>query len=235
MKDLENKIKSAIEIIPNCKREVQEMAKGILGKKIGMTQIFVSDGQAVPVTVLEAGPCVVIQKKTVATDGYEAVQLGFSEKKERLSNKPMKGHFNKAGMKPFKFLKELRVDTNENFELGQVLKADVFNEGEFVDVTGTSKGKGFAGVIKRWNFNRASMTHGSMYHRRTGSLGATDPARVFKGRKLPGRMGGVQTTIQGLKIIRVDSERNLLLIKGAIPGPNGAFVVVKKTVKAAKQ
>lgn len=211
------------------------MAKGILGKKVGMTQVFVSDGRAVPVTVLEAGPCVVIQKKTVATDGYDAIQLGFGEQKERLSNKPMKGHFSKAGVKPFKFLKELRTDSGESFELGQVLKADVFNEGEFVDVTGTSKGKGFAGVIKRWNFNRASMTHGSMYHRRTGSLGATDPARVFKGRKLPGRLGGVQTTTQGLKIVRVDSERNLLLINGAVPGPNGSFVVVKKTVKAAKQ
>ncbi len=211
------------------------MAKGILGKKIGMTQVFVSNGQAVPVTVLEAGPCVVTQKKTVATDGYDAIQLGFSEQKERLSNKPMKGHFSKAGVKPFKFLKELHVDTDENFELGQVLKADVFAEGEYVDVTGTSKGKGFAGVIKRWNFNRAPMAHGSMYHRRTGSLGATDPARVFKGRRLPGRLGGVQTTVQGLKVVRVDAERNLILIKGAIPGPNGAFVVVKKTVKAAKQ
>lgn len=211
------------------------MAKGILGKKVGMTQVFESDGRAVPVTVLEAGPCVVIQKKTVATDGYDAIQLGFGEQKERLTNKPMKGHFSKAGAKLFKFLKELRTDSGENFELGQVLKADVFNEGEFVDVTGTSKGKGFAGVIKRWNFNRASMTHGSMYHRRTGSLGATDAARVFKGRRLPGRLGGVQTTTQGLKVVRVDSERNLLLIKGAVPGPNGSFVVVKKTVKRAKQ
>jgi large subunit ribosomal protein L3 len=211
------------------------MAKGILGKKVGMTQVFVTDGKAVPVTVLEAGPCVVIQKKTVATDGYDAIQLGFGEQKERLSNKPMKGHFSKAGSKPFKFLRELKMDSGESFELGQVLKADVFSEGEFVDVTGTSKGKGFAGVIKRWNFNRASMTHGSMYHRRTGSLGATDAARVFKGRRLPGRLGGVQNTIQGLKIVRVDSERNLLLIKGAIPGPNGSFVVVKKTVKRAKQ
>lgn len=211
------------------------MANGILGKKVGMTQVFIADGQAVPVTVLEAGPCVVIQKKTMATDGYDAIQLGFGEKKERLSCKPMKGHFSKAGVKPFKFLRELKNDSGENFELGQVLKADVFNEGEFVDVTATSKGKGFAGVIKRWNFNRASMTHGSMYHRRTGSLGATDPARVFKGRKLPGRMGGAQTTIQGLKIIRVDSERNILLIKGAIPGPNGSLVIVKKTVKRAKQ
>ena len=148
----------------------------------------------------------------------------------------MKGHFHKSGTsKIFKFVREIRLAAGENYDLGQEIKADVFNEGEYVDVTGTSKGKGFAGVIKRWNFNRAPMSHGSMYHRRTGSLGATDPARVFKGRKLPGRLGGVQTTIQGLEIIRVDSNRNVLLIKGAIPGPNGAFVIVKHTVKNAKK
>ncbi len=212
------------------------MAKGILGKKIGMTQVFTSKGQAVPVTVVEAGPCIVVQKKTTATDGYEAVQLGFGEQKERLVNKPLKGHFQKSGSgKNFKFLKEIRLDVGENYDLGQEIKADVFNEGEYVDVTGTSKGKGFAGVIKRWNFNRASMTHGSMYHRRSGSLGATDPARVFKGRKLPGRLGGVQTTIQGLEIVKVDSGRNILLIKGAIPGANGSYLLVKKTVKNAKK
>jgi large subunit ribosomal protein L3 len=211
------------------------MSKGILGKKIGMTQIFGKEGQAYPVSVVEAGPCVVVQKKSVANDGYEAIQLGFSEKKERLVNKPMKGHFAKAGVKPQRFLKEIKIDAGENFDLGQEIKVDIFNEGEYVDVVGTSKGKGFAGVIKRWNFNRAAMTHGSMYHRRTGSLGATDPARVFKGRKLPGRLGGVQTTIQGLQIVKVDLARNLLLIKGAIPGPNNSFVVIQKTVKRAKQ
>ncbi len=210
------------------------MAKGILGKKIGMTQIF-AEGRAVPVTVVEAGPCTIIQKKTMSTDGYDAIQLGFGEQKERLSSKPMKGHFSKAGVKPFKFLRELKVESGESFELGQVIKADVFSEGDFVDVVGTSKGKGFAGVIKRWNFNRASMTHGSMYHRRTGSLGATDPARVFKGRRLPGRLGGTRTTIQGLKIVKVDPERNLLLIKGAIPGSNGSYVIVKNTVKQNKK
>lgn len=210
------------------------MAKGILGRKVGMTQIFNPEGQAIPVTVIEAGPCVIIQKKSVATDGYEAIQLGFAEKKERLVNKPMKGHFNKAGVKPLRFIHEIRVDSGENYDLGQEIKADVFNEGEFVDVTGTSKGKGFAGVIKRWNFNRAAMTHGSMYHRRSGSLGATDPARVFKGRKLPGRLGGERTTIQGLQVAKVDPERNLLLIKGSIPGANGSFVVVKETVVRAK-
>jgi large subunit ribosomal protein L3 len=212
------------------------MAKGILGKKVGMTQVFRSDGRAVPVTVVEAGPCVIVQKKTAATDGYEAIQLGFGEQKERLITKPMKGHFRKSGSgKHFKFVKEIRLDTDNNYDLGQELKADVFSEGEYVDVTGISKGKGFAGVIKRWNFNRAPMAHGSMYHRRTGSLGATDPARVFKGRRLPGRLGGVQTTIQGLEIIKVDPGRNILLIKGAIPGANGSFVVVKETVKNAKK
>lgn len=210
------------------------MAKGILGRKVGMTQIFNPEGQAIPVTVIEAGPCVIIQKKSVATDGYEAIQLGFAEKKERLVNKPMKGHFNKAGVKPLRFIHEIRVDSGENYDLGQEIKADVFHEGEFVDVTGTSKGKGFAGVIKRWNFNRAAMSHGSMYHRRSGSLGATDPARVFKGRKLPGRLGGEKTTIQGLQVAKVDPERNLLLIKGSIPGANGSFVVVKETVIRAK-
>lgn len=210
------------------------MAKGILGRKVGMTQIFNPEGRAIPVTVIEAGPCVIIQKKSIATDGYEAIQLGFAEKKERLVNKPMKGHFNKAGVKPLRFIHEIRVDSGEKYDLGQEIKADVFNEGEFVDITGTSKGKGFAGVIKRWNFNRAAMTHGSMYHRRSGSLGATDPARVFKGRKLPGRLGGEKTTIQGLQVAKVDPERNLLLIKGSIPGANGSFVVVKETVVRAK-
>jgi large subunit ribosomal protein L3 len=211
------------------------MAKGILGKKIGMTQIFSPEGKAVPVTVIEAGPCVIIQKKAVATDGYEAIQLGFGAKKERLVNKPMKGHFNKAGVKMCRFLHELKVAAGANYNLGQEIKADVFKEGDWVDVTGTSKGKGFAGVIKRWNFNRASMTHGSMYHRRPGSLGATDPARVFKGRKMPGRLGGERVTIQGLQVVKVDAERNLLLVKGAIPGANGGYVVIKSTVKRAKQ
>jgi large subunit ribosomal protein L3 len=211
------------------------MANGILGRKLGMTQIFSPQGRAVPVTVVEAGPCVVVQKKTVAIDGYDAIQLGFAEKKENLANKPMKGHFGKAGVKPHRFLHEMKIASVEQFNPGQEIKADIFKEGEWVDVTGTSKGKGFAGVIKRWNFNRASMTHGSMYHRRPGSLGATDPARVFKGRKMPGRLGGEQVTIQGLQVVKVDADRNLLLIKGAIPGANGAYVVVKKTVKRAKQ
>lgn len=210
------------------------MAKEILGKKIGMTQVFSTEGHAIPVTVIEAGPCIVVQKKAAATDGYDAVQVGFLEKKERLVNKPMKGHFSKAGVKPYRFLREIKADSGENFDLGQEIKVDIFNEGDYVDITGTSKGKGFAGVIKRWNFNRAPMAHGSMYHRRPGSLCATDPARVFKGRKLPGRMGGQQTTIQKLKVVKVDPDRNLLLVKGAIPGANGSLIMVKKTVKRVK-
>lgn len=211
------------------------MAKGIYGKKLGMTQIFSPEGQAIPVTVIEAGPCVVVQKKTTATDGYEAVQLGFEKRAERLVTRPLKGHFKKAGLAPFRFLHELRLEAGDDFKLGQEIKADIFSEGEYVDVTGVSRGKGFAGVIKRWNFNRAPMAHGSMYHRRPGSLCATDPARVFKGRKLPGRMGGGQTTTQGLQVAKVDSERNLLLIKGAIPGAKNGLVFVKPTVIRAKQ
>lgn len=211
------------------------MAKGLLGKKIGMTQIFSPEGRAIPVTVIEAGPCVVVQKKTTEVDGYEAVQLGFGEKRERLFTKPIKGHFAKAGLKPLRVLREFSVDEGEAYEVGQVLKADIFKEGEYVDVVGTSKGKGFAGVVKRYNFTRAAMTHGSMYHRRPGSLNATDPARVFKGRRNPGRMGGERVTIQGLEIVKVDSERNVLLVKGSVPGNRGTTVMIKKTVKRAKQ
>lgn len=211
------------------------MASGILGKKIGMTQIFSPEGRAIPVTVVEAGPCMVVQKKTPDVDGYEAIQLGFGERRESLFNKPTKGHFAKAGVKPLKSLQEFSVVAGEQYEVGQVLKADVFKEGEYVDVVGTSKGKGFAGVIKRHNFNRAAMTHGSMYHRRTGSLNATDPARVFKGRRLPGRMGAERVTVQGLEVVKVDAERNVLLIKGSIPGNKGGLVRITKTVKRAKQ
>lgn len=211
------------------------MAKGLLGKKIGMTQIFSPEGRAIPVTVIEAGPCVVVQKKTAEVDGYEAVQLGFGEKRERLFVKPIKGHFAKAGLKPLRVLREFAVGEGEAYEVGQVLKADIFKEGEYVDVVGTSKGKGFAGVIKRHNFTRAAISHGSMYHRRPGSLNATDPARVFKGRRLPGRMGGNRVTIQGLEIVKVDAERNVLLVKGSVPGNSGATLMIKKTVKRAKQ
>ena len=213
-------------------REVAIVSKGILGKKIGMTQIFNEKGQAVPVTVVVAGPCTVIQKKTTATDGYNAVQVGFEVKREKLVNKPLKGHFTKAKVSPVRFIKELRLANVDGFEVGQELKADVFAAGEKVDVMGTSKGKGFAGSIKRHGFHRGPMKHGSKYHRRTGSLGAKGPARVFKGRKLPGRMGGARVTVQNLEIVRVDVDRNLLLIKGAVPGPRKSLLVIKPSVKA---
>ncbi|MGA9174648.1 MAG: 50S ribosomal protein L3 [Thermoactinomyces sp.] len=206
--------------------------KGILGKKIGMTQIFNEDGVVVPVTVVEAGPCVVLQKKEVATDGYEAIQLGFEEKKEHRANKPELGHAKKANAKPQKFIKELRGVNLGDYELGGVVKADIFTEGELVDVTGTSKGKGFAGAIKRHNQARGPMSHGSRYHRGPGSLGAIAPNRVFKGQTLPGRMGGERVTTQNLEIVRVDADKNLILIKGSVPGPKNSYVVIKSAVKS---
>ncbi|MFY9443153.1 MAG: 50S ribosomal protein L3 [Bacillota bacterium] len=208
------------------------MAKGLLGKKLGMTQVFSDRGELIPVTVIQAGPCVVVQKKTEETDGYSAIQLGFDDQSERRTNRPMRGHFKRAGVSPKKVVREIRTQSVDDYEVGQVLKADLFAPGDVVDITGTSKGKGFAGVIKRHNFGRGPMSHGSKYHRRTGSLGATDPARVFKGRKMPGRMGGDTVTISGLEIVRVDAERDLILVKGAVPGPRGGHVLVKSSVKA---
>jgi len=210
------------------------MKKAILGKKVGMTQIFTDDGKALPVTVIEAGPCFVVQKKTVEKDGYGAIQVGFGEKREKLFNKPDKGHFNKAGVRPLRFLRELRLEDCDSYQIGQELKADLFNTGEKVDVVGTSKGKGFAGAIKRHNFHRGPMAHGSKYHRRPGSLGAKGPARVYKGRKLPGHMGAARVTVQNLEVVRVDSDRNLLALKGAVPGPRGGLVMIKNSVKAVK-
>lgn len=210
------------------------MPKGVFGRKIGMTQVFDDKGNFVPVTVVQVGPCHVVQKKTVETDGYEAVQIGYGKVKERRVNKPLKGHYAKAQVAPHRGLKELRTEDSEEMralEVGAELRADLFSPGDYVDVTGTSKGKGFAGVIKRWNFRRGPMSHGSMYHRRVGSLGATDPQRVFKGRKMPGRMGGERRTVQGLQVVRVDSERNLLLIRGSVPGPKGAWLEIRETVK----
>jgi large subunit ribosomal protein L3 len=210
------------------------LAKGILGKKVGMTQIFNATGRLIPVTVVEAGPCMVIQKKSEDKEGYSAVQLGFAEKKAKRTSQPMKGHFAKAGVKPMRFVREIRISPEEadQYKVGEQIDVSLFKEGEIVDVVGTAKGKGFAGVIKRYNFHRGPMAHGSKYHRSAGSLGATGPARVFKGRRLPGRMGGHRVTVQGLEIIKVDPEKNILLIKGAIPGRNGAFVQVKESVKA---
>ncbi|GGE20943.1 50S ribosomal protein L3 [Marinithermofilum abyssi] len=206
--------------------------KGILGKKLGMTQVFAEDGTAIPVTVIHAGPCNVLQKKEDANDGYEAVQLGFLDKKEHRANRPEKGHAKKAGVAPKRFVREIRGMNPAEYELGQEVKADLFAEGELVDITATSKGKGFAGAIKRHNQARGPMSHGSRYHRRPGSLGAIDPMRVFKGQTLPGRMGSDKVTVQNLKIVKVDPEKNLILVKGSIPGPKNSFVVIKSAVKS---
>ena len=208
------------------------MQKAIIGKKIGMTQIFDAEGKVVPVTVIEAGPCNVIQKKTAQTDGYEAVQLGFGEVKEKHTNKAIKGHFAKSGVSVKKVLKEFRLD-EITLNVGDEVKADVFAEGECVDVTGISKGKGYAGTVKRWGTHRGPMTHGSGYHRGPGSMGAcSSPSRVFKGKRLAGHLGCEKVTVQNLDVVRVDMDRNLILVKGAIPGPKGGIVTIKNTVKA---
>lgn len=210
------------------------MAKGILGKKLGMTQIFEADGRMIPVTVVEAGPCIVIQNKTEETDGYNAVQLGFGDLKEKHTNKPMKGHFDKAGVTPVKFIRELRLSAPSEYTIGQKIAADIFTAGEMIDATGVSRGKGFAGTIKRHNFARGPMAHGSKSHREPGSNGPMHSGpggRVIKGKKLPGRMGGANVTVQRLTIAKVDADRNLILVSGSIPGAVGSFVVLKETIK----
>ncbi len=208
------------------------MKKAILGKKIGMTQLFRADGTMIPVTVVEAGPCPVVQKKTVAKEGYDAVQVGFCELRDKLANKPQKGHFAKADLKPMRYVKEFRLDDATSYEVGQKITCDVFAEGEKVDITGRSKGKGFQGNIKRWNQGRGRKTHGSHSYRVAGSMGAcTYPGEVFKTKRLPGHMGSETVTVQNLEIVRVDAQRNLLLVKGAIPGAKGTMVTVKSTVK----
>lgn len=210
------------------------MKKGLIGKKIGMTQIFDEAGNVIPVTVVEAGPCTVTQIKTMENDGYEAIQVGFSDVKVSRVNKPMKGHFDKADVAPKKTLKEFRLDSIDGIEVGNILKADTFEVGEVVDVKGTSKGHGTAGAIKRWNFSRLRMTHGTgPNHRHAGSLGAcSSPSRVFKGKKMAGHYGHETVTVQNLKIAKVDAENNLIAIKGAIPGPKGGIVVIADAVKA---
>ncbi len=213
------------------------MSKAILGRKIGMTQIFTEEGQVVPVTVIESGNNFVLQNKTVENDGYNAVQLGFGEVKESRVNKPLKGHFAKAGVAPVKFIRELRLADASEYNVGDKIGVDIFSAGELVDVTGTSKGKGFAGGIKRHNFARGPMAHGSKSHREPGSTGAMisgHGGRVLKGKKLPGHMGHEKVTVQRLSIVRVDAERNLILIKGSVPGPKKSFVVIKNTVKPKK-
>ena len=210
------------------------MKNAILAKKIGMTQIFDQEtGEMIPVTVLEAGPCTVTQVKTVENDGYSAIQVGFGDIREKLVNKPLKGQFAKAGVAVKRVLREFRLEGAEECTVGSEIKADVFEVGEKVDVSGISKGKGYQGAIHRFGFSRGPMEHGSKYHRHAGSMGASsDPARVFKGKKLPGHMGSVHVTVQNLEVVRTDAERNLLLIKGSVPGPKKAVVTIVNSVKA---
>lgn len=208
------------------------MKKGLIGKKIGMTQLFDENGKVIPVTVVEAGPCTVVQKKTIENDGYEAIQVGFGDVKVQRVNKPMAGHFKKADVAPKKVLKEFRLEDMADVNVGDVLKADIFAVGDRVDVVGTSKGKGTAGVIKRWNFSRLKETHGTgPVHRHGGSLGVIDPARIFKGKKMAGHLGTEKVTVQNLDVVKVDVENNLIAIKGAIPGPKNGIVVLADSVK----
>ena len=209
------------------------MQKGLIGKKIGMTQLFDENGKVIPVTVVEAGPCTVVQKKTIENDGYMAVQVGFGDVKVTKVNKPMAGHFKKADVAPKKVLKEFRLADTESVNVGDILKADIFAVGDRVDVVGTSKGKGTAGVIKRWNFSRLKETHGTgPVPRHGGSLGVIDPARIFKGKKMAGHLGAEKVTVQNLDIVKVDVENNLIAIKGAIPGPKNGIVVIADSVKS---
>ena len=209
------------------------MKKALIGKKVGMTQIFDENGKIVPVTAIEVGPCTVTQIKTVEQDGYTAVQLGYGDVKESKLNKPELGKFKKSNIAPKKYLKEVRLDSIEGIKVGDELKADVFAEGDKVDIQGTSKGKGFQGVIKRWGQSRGPMGHGSMYHRRPGSMGSTStPGRVYKGKRLPGHMGVQIVTIQNLAIVKVDTDKNVILVKGSVPGAKGSILKIKSSVKA---
>ena len=209
------------------------MKKAILTTKVGMTQIFNEDGVLTPVTVLQAGPCVVTQVKTEENDGYEAVQVGFADKKEKSVNKPEKGHFDKAGVAPKKFVREFRFENASEYTVGQEIKADIFEAGDKIDATATSKGKGYAGGIKRHGLSTGPKTHGSKYHRHAGSNGmASVPSKVFKGKKMPGQMGAERVTIQNLEVVKVDAEKNIILVKGAVPGPKKSLVMLKESVKA---
>ena len=209
------------------------MKKAIVGKKLGMTQLFDANGNVVPVTVIEAGPCVVAQKKTVENDGYEAVQIGYGDLKASKVNGPMKGHFAKGDVAPKKVLRELRLEDTSALNVGDIIKADIFAEGVAIDVRGTSKGKGYAGVVKRWNFGRLKESHGTgPVHRHGGSLGVIDPARVFKGKKMAGHLGNERVTVQNLSVVKVDAENNIIAVKGAVPGPKGGIVVLFDSVKA---
>ena len=209
------------------------MKKGIIGKKIGMTQVFDENGNVIPVTVIQAGPCTVVQKKTVEKDGYASVQLGYADIKDKHVTKPMKGHFEKAGVAPKKVLKEFRLEDTDAYNVGDTVAVDAFADIAAVDVTGISKGKGFAGTIKRYHGHRTPMSHGGgPVHRHAGSMGAcSSPSRIYKGKKMPGHMGAVKVTVQNLDIVKIDNDNNLLVVKGAIPGPKGSVVTVKSTVK----
>ncbi|MBO5008946.1 MAG: 50S ribosomal protein L3 [Clostridia bacterium] len=209
------------------------MQKAILGKKIGMTQIFTEDGLVIPVTVIEAGPVTVVQKKTVENDGYNAIQVGYVDAKDKAMNKPQKGHLAKAGVSNKRVLKEFRLEDDSAYNVGDEIKVDVFAEGDKIDVTGISKGHGYAGTVKRWGTHRGPMTHGSGYHRGVGSMGAcSTPSRVMKNKRLPGHMGVEQVTVQNLDVVKVDAEKNIILVKGAVPGPKGGVVTIKNSVKA---
>ena len=213
------------------------MKKAILGTKVGMTQLFLEDGRVVPVTVVEAGPCTVVQKNTVERDGYSAIQVGFKTLSEsrakKLKNKPEQGHFKKAGVAATRYLREFRLDDAQNYEVGQLINVDVFAKGDSVDVVGTSKGHGYTGAILRWNQHTGPMAHGSKYHRGVGSLSAnSDPSRVFKNKHMSGQWGHERVTVQNLEVVRVDGERNLLFVKGALPGPNGGLLMIRDSVKA---
>ena len=213
------------------------MKKAILGTKVGMTQLFLEDGRVVPVTVVEAGPCTVVQKKTVERDGYSAIQVGFKtlsvSRAKKLKNKPEQGHFKKAGVAATRYLREFRLDDAQNYEVGQLIGVDVFAKGDSVDVVGTSKGHGYTGAILRWNQHTGPMAHGSKYHRGVGSLSAnSDPSRVFKNKHMSGQWGHERVTVQNLEVVRVDGERNLLFVKGALPGPNGGLLMIRDSVKA---
>ncbi len=209
------------------------MKKGLVGKKLGMTQLFDANGNVVPVTVIEAGPCVVSQKKTIENDGYEAVQIGFGDLKASKVNKPMKGHFAKGDVAPKKVLREFRLEDTSAVNVGDILKADIFAEGDTVVLRGTSKGKGYACLVKRWNFGRLKESHGTgPVHRHGGSLGVIDPARVFKGKKMAGHLGNERVTVQNLSVVKVDAEKNIIAVKGAVPGPKGGIVVLFDSVKA---
>lgn len=208
------------------------MDKAIIGRKLGMTQMFTETGELIPVTAILAGPCPVIQVKALERDGYQAVQVGFDEIPERKLNKPARGHFTKANVAPHRILREFRLTDAAKYQVGDKIAVDVFKTGEAVDVTGISRGKGFAGAIKRWGFHRGPMTHGSKYHRGVGSLQARDASRVWKGRKMPGHMGSVRRTVQNLEVVKVDLDQNLLLVKGSVPGAKGSIVTIKNSVKA---